>query len=206
VAVLDGNVERVLLRVLGEAEEKSAAKRKQLVQMAQSLMPAQAGRAAGDHNQAMMELGATVCLPRQPLCLQCPVMELCKTRGEHPATKRATMQRRVVAHLLLIRKRAGGVEVLLERRSDSASLMAGMLELPPLALEAVAGLQPVLKAKHAITNTNYEVEVFDQAQLKGEIVAAKSALQWVGAGALGEVPLTGLARKVLMKMGVLSRS
>jgi A/G-specific adenine glycosylase len=206
VAVLDGNVERVLLRVLGEAEDKSAAKRKRLVQIAQALMPAQAGRAAGDHNQAMMELGATVCLPRQPLCLQCPVMELCKTRGEHATLQRAAMQRRLVAHLLLVRRRAGGVEVLLERRSASASLMAGMLELPPLPLDAVAGLAPVLKVKHAITNTNYEVEVYDDVALKGAIVAARSALQWVKASELGEVPLTGLARKVLTRTGVLSRS
>jgi A/G-specific adenine glycosylase len=111
-----------------------------------------------------------------------------------------------VAHLLLQRKRAGSVEVLLERRSAAASSMAGMLELPPLPLDAVAGLQPVLRVKHAITNTNYEVEVFDQAGLKGEIVAAKSALQWVKAGELDDVPLTGLARKVLTRMGVLSRS
>ncbi len=206
VAVLDGNVERVLLRLLGEPEDKSAGKRNQLTQIAQSLMPARAGRAAGDHNQAMMELGATVCVPRQPLCLQCPVMELCKTRGEHATLKRAAMKRRVVAHLLLVRKRAAGAEVLLERRSDSASLMAGMLELPPLALEAVAGLTPVLTVKHAITDTNYEVEVFEQAGLKGEIVAAKSALQWVRADQLAEVPLTGLARKVLIRVGVLSRS
>jgi A/G-specific adenine glycosylase len=206
VAVVDGNVERVLLRVLGEAEDKSAVGRKRMAQTAQSLMPAHAGRAAGDHNQAMMELGATVCLPRQPLCLQCPVMELCKTRGEHATVKRAAMKRRVVAHLLLVRRRAGQAEVLLERRSDSASLMAGMLELPPLPVEAVAGLHPVLKVKHAITNTNYEVEVFSEARLKGEIVAARSALQWVSTAELGGVPLTGLARKVLTRMGVLSRS
>jgi A/G-specific adenine glycosylase len=213
VAVVDGNVERVLLRVLGEAEDKSTASRKRLTQIAQglmpaarSLMPARAGRAAGDHNQAMMELGATVCLPRQPLCLQCPVVELCKTRGEHPTAKRAAMKRRVVAHLLLVRKRAAGAEVLLERRSASASLMAGMLELPPLPLDAVSGLQPALRVKHAITDTNYEVEVFDEAKLRSEIVAAKSALQWVRAGELDDVPLTGLARKVLKRLGVLSRS
>jgi len=206
VAVLDGNVERVLLRVLGEAEDKSADKRKRLVQIAQGLMPAQAGRAAGDHNQAMMELGATVCLPRQPLCLQCPVMELCKTRGEHATLKRAAMQRRVVAHLLLVRRRVGSVEVLLERRSAAASLMAGMLELPPLPVDAVAGRTPVLKVKHAITNTNYEVEVYDDVALKGAVVAAKSALQWVRATELDEVPLTGLARKVLTRTGVLVRS
>jgi A/G-specific adenine glycosylase len=205
VAVLDGNVERVLLRVLGEAEEKTSAAKAHLSQVAQSLMPLQAGKQAGDHNQAMMELGATVCLPRGPLCLQCPVVGLCRTRGELPTSKRATMQRRRVAHLLLTRQRAGATEVLLERRSATASLMAAMLELPPLPLDAVLGIEPVLKVKHAITNTNYQVEVFDAATLKKDIVAAKSALQWIAAEQLRLVPLTGLARKVLKRTGIMAK-
>ncbi len=64
VAVLDGNVERVLLRVLGRTEQKGAKARAQLAEAAQALMPAASRKssgenAAGDHNQAMMELGAT---------------------------------------------------------------------------------------------------------------------------------------------------
>ncbi len=208
VAVLDGNVERVLLRVLGEGEEKTSAARKRLMLVAQALMPTTSRRdenAAGEHNQAMMELGATVCVPRGPLCLQCPVMELCRTRGEHATAKRAEMRRRRVAHLLQRRARSGVTEVLLERRATDASLMSGMLELPPLTLDAVEGCEPLLKVKHAITNTNYEVEVFEQASLRSEIVAAKSALVWVAMDTLYEVPLTGLARKVLKKVGVMSR-
>jgi A/G-specific adenine glycosylase len=131
VSVLDGNVERVLLRLLGEPEEKSAQARARLVAVAGMLAPpAKRGRTgqsnaavekenpAGDHNQAMMELGAMICLPRSPLCLQCPVMELCKTRGEHATAARAKMQSRTVAHLLALRKRGVETEVLLERRAD----------------------------------------------------------------------------------------
>jgi A/G-specific adenine glycosylase len=203
VAVLDGNVERVLLRVLGQGEDKSSTAKVQLTQVAQSLMPLRSGRDAGDHNQAMMELGATICLPRGPLCLHCPVVELCRTRGEHRTEERAVMKRRRVAHLLLTRNRRDAVEVLLERRSDTASLMAGMLELPPLPLDAVYEMQPAMKVKHSITNTNYEVEVFESMALKKNIVAAKSALEWVATDRLREVPLTGLARKVLKKAGLL---
>ena len=73
IAVVDGNVERVLLRILGLAEDRSGKARARLMQVAQSLVPPAAKRKErsnppGDHNQAMMELGATVCLPRQPLC------------------------------------------------------------------------------------------------------------------------------------------
>ena len=73
VAVVDGNVERVLQRVSGArltGEEFWEAAERRL------------DRARpGDFNQAMMELGATVCTPRAPACLTCPVVELCVTRG-----------------------------------------------------------------------------------------------------------------------------
>jgi A/G-specific adenine glycosylase len=205
VAVVDGNVERVLLRVLGEAEDRSSAAKARLTQVAQSLVPAAArtGNTPGDHNQAMMELGATVCLSRGPLCLHCPVVELCRTRGEHITTKRETMRRRRVAHLLLLRRQ--DTEVLLERRATDASLMANMLELPPLPLDAVEASEPMFHVKHSITNTNYEVDIFTDSALRKEIPAAKNALEWIAVAALNEHPITGLARKVLVKAGILTR-
>jgi A/G-specific adenine glycosylase len=205
IAVVDGNVERVLLRVLGEAEDKTSAAKTRLAQVAQSLVPSASstGNAAGDHNQSMMELGATVCLPRGPLCLHCPVVELCRTRGEHITMKREAMRRRRVAHLLLLRKSES--EVLLERRAVDASLMANMLELPPLPLDAVETLQPLLSVKHSITNTNYEVDIFNAPALKKEVPAAKSTLEWTAVSELNDVPITGLARKVLVKAGVLAK-
>jgi len=168
VAVLDGNVERVLLRVLGLAEDRSAKARTRLTQAAQALVPEPSKRKErsnppGDHNQAMMELGATICLPRQPLCLECPIMNLCRTRGEHPTAQRDKPQSRVVAHLLTLRKRGTATEVLLMRRPPDAALMPKMLELPPLPLEAVESREPVLRLRHSITNTNYYVQVFAES-------------------------------------------
>src|SRR6202789_2666640 len=218
VAVLDGNVERVLLRVLGRPEEKGAKARALLVDAAQGLMPAGSRKAsgenaAGDHNQAMMELGAVICLPRAPLCLQCPVAELCKTRGEHATGTRAKRQSRTVGHLLELRKRGVATEVLLERRSKEASLMAGMLELPVLPAGAIQGREPVLRLRHAITNTNYYVQVFSESLVKsGEVAAplmekilAKQAdLKWVATSKLPHQPLTGLARKTLQRLNLMS--
>ena len=67
VAVVDGNVERVLLRVLGRPEDATAAGQVLVQEQANELMPRRRrdarNNAAGDHNQAMMELGATICLP-----------------------------------------------------------------------------------------------------------------------------------------------
>jgi len=257
VAVLDGNVERVLLRLLGRGEEKSARARAQLLAVAQELLPAANGKTArnlpGDHNQAMMELGATVCLPRAPLCLQCPVAVFCRTRGEHNTPKRERQQSRIAAHLLALRKRGVTTEVLLEWRDVEASQMPGMMELPLLPLEAIAGREPVLRLRHSITNTNYYVQVFaesargvdpalDAAQDSalglpphGTRIESSSevegmeddrlfvadpleptqddtllsalpsaAREWVAAGRLMYLPLTGLTRKSLQRLGVMA--
>ena len=221
VAVLDGNVERVLLRVLGQAEQKGAKARAQLVDAAQALMPAASRRssgenAPGDHNQAMMELGATICLPRAPLCLQCPVVELCRTRGEHATGVRAKMQSRTVSHLLAVRKRGVATEVLLERRAADASLMAGMLELPALPMGSTQGREPVLRLRHAITTTNYYVQVFSEgaasSQTEGDgvsalmekVLAEKGDLRWVTTTKLAQQPLTGLARKTLQRLNLMA--
>jgi A/G-specific adenine glycosylase len=220
VAVVDGNVERVLLRITGHPEEKTTAGRSRVSRVAQTLVPA-ASKAKekgldrknppGDHNQAMMELGATICLPRGPLCLQCPVMELCHTRGEHVTLKREKQKSRRVAHLLALRESAGRTEVLLEQRSHDASLMAGMFELPPLSLDAVMGHIPVLRVRHAITNTIYLVDVFPCREnvagsgldLLNEIPANPVDLHWAGVQQLNVLPLTGLARKCLVRLGVM---
>jgi A/G-specific adenine glycosylase len=220
VAVLDGNVERVLLRLLGQPEDRSTQVRTQLLDVAQQLVPAARSELdaadnqnpPGEHNQAMMELGATICLPRSPLCLHCPVFDFCKTRGSHVTEPRARLQSRNVAHLLATRKDKASTEVLLERRAATASLMPDMLELPPLPLDAVAGREPVFRLRHAITNTNYNVEIFTESiaakksspeSLLAQVPASASDLQWTPASRLASLPLTGLARKVLQRFELL---
>jgi len=259
VAVVDGNVERVLLRIMGLPEERTTKGRARVSRAAQSLVPEAAKRRGrvnppGDHNQAMMELGATICLPKSPLCLHCPVVALCRTRGEHVTEKREKQQSRVVAYLLALRKSGVATEVLLERRADGASLMPGMLELPPLPLDALEGREPVLRVRHAITNTNYYAQIFSEgaagaaplavrfadvdepmeksgsepeqdeetnedeevfvaegdsswhesSSLLKTVPAAVSDLHWTATTRLRELPLTGLTRKVLQRLGVMS--
>jgi A/G-specific adenine glycosylase len=255
IAVVDGNVERVILRILGLPEDTTAATATRVRQAAKLLVPdASPARSRtnppGNHNQAMMELGATICLPRQPLCLQCPVMPFCATRGEHVTPKRQKQKSRVVAYLLALRKRGTATEVLLERRPAEASLMPLMLELPPLPVDVAEDREPVLRLRHAITNTNYYVQVFSQAvagppgepqhetlhdalneaddphaarkqSMLEEVVfehetddpnspsllkfipAAMEDLRWVPAIKLHELPLTGLARKALQRLGLM---
>jgi A/G-specific adenine glycosylase len=214
IAVVDGNVERVLLRITGRPEDTSAAGRAFVRTQAAALIPHKRihenHNAAGDHNQAVMELGATLCLPRAPLCLHCPVFDLCRTRGEHLTAPRQKQKSSLVAYLLATRKRGTITEVLLERRDDAASLMPGMLELPPLPVDAVAEHEPVLRLRHAITNTNYYVEVYAQNSmrtgrtLRKAIPASAEVLSWQPIQQLRALPLTGLARKILMRADLMA--
>ena len=212
IAVVDGNVERVLLRLTGMPEQRDAAGRAFVQQQASALVPnrrmGEQTNAAGDHNQAMMELGATICLPQAPLCLHCPVYAMCKTRGEHLTPPRAAQLSRPAAYLLSLRKRGTLTEVLLQLRAEDASLMPSMYELPPLPQDAVQGREPLLRLRHAITNTNYYVQVYaasgpQDRGLRRAVPAAKSDLHWVLTHRLGSLPLTGLARKVLQRLDVM---
>jgi len=213
IAVVDGNVERVLLRVTGHAQNTSAAGRNFIRDQAAALVPhkrvGDTTNAAGDHNQAMMELGATVCLPHSPLCLDCPVFDLCSTRGEHVTLPRGAQKSHPAAYLLATRKCGITTEVLLERRKPQASLMPGMIELPPLPIAAVADREPLLRLRHSITNTNYYVAIYAQQDsndraLSKAIRGAADELLWQPVPQLHALPLTGLARKVLLRLDLMS--
>jgi A/G-specific adenine glycosylase len=132
VAVVDGNVERVLQRVSGRrlaGEEFWLA--------AEALLDR---RRPGDFNQAMMELGAKVCTPRAPACLTCPVVELCATRGELAVAAKAPRQEKRNIHYALDYRVDDSCEgkVFLVQRPRDARLMAGMWELPEIPAGAKA--------------------------------------------------------------------
>ena len=197
VAVVDGNVERVVSRLHaltlpGNASAAGLARaiRESAASLLSPVRP-------GDSNQAMMELGATVCLPKAPMCLHCPVQPWCRTRGEHAVRARKPQQARRAAYALATR--AAGEQVLLRQRDVDASLMAGMWELPELGAELVELADPVLTLKHAITVTNYTVSIFT---LSGAEAARLPGTEWQPVDALPQLALTGLARKALRRLGV----
>jgi A/G-specific adenine glycosylase len=183
VAVVDGNVERVLERVagnkLGDVETW---------QRAQELLSRQR---PGDFNQAMMELGATVCVPRQPRCAACPVMKLCATRGELRGSVRAARQKKREIHYALHHRDSS---VLLVQRPMHASLMPGMWELPEIKASdgwQIKDAPAWLTLRHSITVTDYVVRV-RQGTSPGRADGF-----WVAKNHLPRLPLTGLARKIL---------
>ena len=239
VAVVDGNVERVLQRVTGK---RLAAE--ELWEAASEMLDA---KLPGDFNQAMMELGATVCTPRRPGCSTCPVVELCATRGELNGGSKAAPQKRREIHYVLD-SRDGAVFLL--RRARDARLMAGMWELPEIAAPSgakdpsdqespIAALkrcpppkripfgklracpepsegagsrwndkdrvpgacedhqEPLFTLRHSITVTDYTVRVWRVA------APSRSGGKWIPLERLGRLALTGLARKILRRAGVL---
>ncbi len=165
----------------------------------------------GDFNQAMMELGAVVCMPRGPRCTQCPLTNDCGTRGEHKTQKRAPMKSMETAHALSVRtsekKSAhdrGGREVLLEQRPATVSVMPGMWELPQLNEAEVPEAELRMTVRHAIMKTNYYVRVrtvFEDDVAR--LTVAHGKRRWVALGDAREMALTGLARKVLTRAHLL---
>jgi A/G-specific adenine glycosylase len=185
VAVVDGNVERVLQRVAGKrlaGEELWTA--------ANLLLDA---TRPGDFNQAMMELGAVVCTPRAPGCLTCPVAKLCATRGElAQGVKAAPQKKREIHYALDCKNRA----VFLAQRARDMALMPGMWELPQLT-SMNGGSSPAFTLRHSITVTNYTVRVWREA------ASSRESGKWIPVERLGKVALTGLARKILRKAAML---
>lgn len=197
VAVIDGNVERVILRLTANARS--------VPKTAQQLLDQ---RRPGDFNQAMMELGATVCLPKRPLCEECPVRTLCRTRGEHPAKSKPKMASKSAFFALIERKkRQKSAEILLEQRPSDASLMAGMWELPHLDASAAEDRgRLLLSLRHSITTTNYRVGILRYAPEETRLLPRHGTRKWVKAEDLPALPLTGLARKALKRLQWMSPS
>jgi A/G-specific adenine glycosylase len=204
VAVVDGNAERVICRLAGwdEAEGKGgAARRREIADSAAELLDPQQ---PGDWNQAMMELGATVCLPRNPQCLVCPLAAACKTRGEHQTAPRAPMVSRTVGHALVVRPVGESDEVLLEQRPTTETVMPGMWQLPVLRKAELAERELCMRVRHAIMQVNYQVNVRTVAERRVPALTVEGGQRrWVGLGELNALPLTGLTRKVLTKVGAL---
>jgi len=187
VAVVDGNVERVLQRFSGTrlAPEK-------IWKAAEDLLDRQR---PGDFNQAMMELGATVCTPRTPSCLTCPVVDDCATRGELPSLGNTSKQKKREIHYALDCREGA---VYLVQRRNNAQLMAGMWELPQVEATDKEKLPADFTLRHSITVTDYTVRVRRlpaPPHLPGRHIPLHK---------LPTYPLTGLARKILRKAELIS--
>ncbi len=159
-ACVDGNVVRILARLTADATEfrDSASAAKLLAPLAAAVLPRDA---PGDFNQAMMELGATVCVRRNPLCRTCPVREFCAgarsgTPERFPRLAAKTMERRAVTRVWCEIRGA----LLLHRAAAGARRFANIHELPTPAqagLDTAAATLGQLLAKKRRSITRFQI-------------------------------------------------
>jgi A/G-specific adenine glycosylase len=197
-AVLDGNVARVLSRLTAERGDiQSAAVRARLKETAERLLDR---RRPGDFNQALMELGATVCLPKNPQCLLCPWRDHCEARREGienelpvKLRKREPVKQTLVFYLI---EKAG--RVLLRRRGETEPRLAGFWELPEERdLPGVKRGRLVAEFRHSITRHDYTVMVYEAPPVK-----ARKGWRWRRHSELEKIPLATTARKALELAGL----
>jgi A/G-specific adenine glycosylase len=224
--IVDGNVVRVLARVealAGAADD--AALKATVWRRAGELVRADAGAAAGDLNQAMMELGATLCTPRAPGCSRCPLQRLCRARaggagGAAEAVERFPAPKtkkppRAVAAVTLVLERAG--TLLLVRRAPTG-LWGGLWEPPTRALERgeaadaaaaqataaplglnLADIRPLGRFEHVLTHRRMQFHAFT-ARARGRIRldgAGYDAHRWQPRDGVSELGVAAWTRRLL---------
>jgi A/G-specific adenine glycosylase len=210
--ILDGNVRRVLARHAGiPGDPTSAAVQQALWNEAEARMTRHDVEA---YTQGMMDLGATVCLPRKPLCLLCPVNEDCVARLEDRIAKlpgrkaRAPARRRRVAMLVVL---ARG-EVLLEKR-PARGIWGGLWSLPEADADArpeetlrsewgleaarVERLQPF---EHAFTHFTLEVTPWRVEPRRPLALAESKPATWLALSELAGAALPSPVRKLLERL------
>ena len=206
---LDGNLRRVFARLFDVSEfADSPAGEKMLWDLAAQNLPK--GQ-AGDYNQALMDLGATICVPKSPRCLLCPLMEICESRKKGTQEQRPVLKPKKSAphyvHAAAVIMERG--RVLLSQR-PSEGLLGGMWEFPNArvnadpakelnqALNAACRLKlkkgdPLGIVQHAYTHFKVTVHAF-----RCDVVSIpkEKNLKWVKITELGDYPMGKVDRQI----------
>ena len=190
-AVVDGNVFRVLSRIENDNTDILSTKGKRGFRViANALLDHDA---PGEYNQALMELGATVCLPKNPQCLVCPVSELCQARIEARQQElpvKNKNQRAVEEHRKLYWIESGGMLLVWQRPPDSR-LMPGFWELPEdTQIGSLQGSEPIGAFRHTITFHNYRFHV-----VRASAPAALGPCKWISFAELPSLPASTVFKK-----------
>jgi A/G-specific adenine glycosylase len=214
-ALVDGNVERVFARLFGlELESGSPAIKRRAWELARHLVPL--AKRPGQWNQALMELGATLCTAAKASCLLCPLRTDCAataagdpTRLPLPKPKRKPTQVRV--RMAWVTR---GAEILLERRPSSGR-MAGLWQLPtvevpgptpaqelfpePFAADLELQLGDCLhELRHSITRFAIQVSVHAAEAQGAPQLEPAGPYRWVPQSEAASLALTGMTKKALV--------
>jgi len=166
--LIDGNVIRVFSRLHNDPTPipSASAAQKHFRPIAEALLN---HHNPGDHNEALMELGATICLKTRPLCLLCPVRQHCQAAAsgnpeDLPVIPRKTARQRTVQRLFLFRRN----RLLLTTYPPDARRLANISELPELPAHLARQAVPVTTRRRTISSERITEEIFtlpDGAQL-----------------------------------------
>jgi A/G-specific adenine glycosylase len=215
--IVEANTIRLYCRLLAwPGDPRNAQGQRLLWTMAESLLPR---KGSGALNQALMELGATLCTPRDPQCDRCPVAELCPTRahGLHASIPRAAVKPTIEAvreAAVVVRR---GQTVLLLRRQEGER-WAGLWDFPRFAIAAeetaaatreirdklaastgvrVGPLELLTTLKHGVTRFRITLDCFQAQHRSGSPVGGHaSESRWVAVDGLESYPLSTTGRKV----------
>lgn len=199
-AVVDGNVFRVLSRVCDDFTNiASGSGRKHFARIASAVLDESQ---PGEFNQAMMELGATICLPKDPKCLLCPVPPLCGARGhghQNELPVKIVEQKSVEEHRTVFWIECDGAILLWQRAPDSR-LMPGFWELPERdQLNEVDVTRRLGSFRHTITFHRYRFDVF-----AANAPARLGNCQWVRQSQIPGLPVSTIVRKARRVVAVSS--
>jgi A/G-specific adenine glycosylase len=205
-AAVDGNVIRVISRLTNDASEiTSVVARRAFTNKATALLDR---RRPGDFNQALMELGATVCLSRTPCCDVCPVQKFCAARAagterELPVKLKKQKARDVPLDLALVQSCLAGDDrrIFLVKRSSSERRLADFWELPGNRLVPSPQGKLLGEFSHRIVNDCFRVKVYG-IELRHRQIPLKPPSRfppgnWFGLPELNEIPLTTITKKAL---------
>jgi len=206
---LDGNIRRVFARIFDiSTPVDSSSSEKVLWDLAAEQLPK--GK-AGDYNQALMDLGATICLPKNPRCLICPLMQLCEARRKGIQDQRPVLKPKKKTphyiHAAAVIVKNG--RVLLAKR-PSKGLLGGMWEFPNGRVDGdpAKGLSRILKlgyqlkvrrndplgiVRHAYTHFKVTVYVF---RCKFISKSENHNLKWVSVKNLEDFPMGKVDRQI----------
>jgi A/G-specific adenine glycosylase len=213
--ILDGNVRRVLVRLFAWHEDpRSSRAEKQLWQWAEALTPDQRPH---DYAQAIMDLGATVCVPRTPLCERCPLSELCQAFKQGCATLLPVARKQgklpVRQQVVLLVKSSGDY---LLRQRPTEGFLGGLWEFPVVELSPEQGHRQaavrlladlglvgdvceVDVVRHAYSHFKLELTIFSVEVDKKAYVAEAGEYAWYSDDALKRLPLHGAHKKAYSK-------
>jgi A/G-specific adenine glycosylase len=190
-AAVDGNVLRVLSRVFADPTDIASARgKKNFAFLAGAILDREQ---PGLFNQAMMELGATVCLPRSPQCLLCPVSRLCqanRTGRQREFPFKLSKKKRVEEERTLFWIEHDSNVLLWQRGADSR-LMPGFWELPERAnIPSAVPIELIGSFLHGITFHHYRFEV-----MQAEAADQGDGLEWIPVADLHALPVSTVLRK-----------